>query len=103
MICGVAVLLAWSWRLFLVPPAGSSAAPVCKVLEDAAPEDPGCPGPAEFLPGDGPPPAPAIERKDPPSPYQNGISDAGFVYTNQLCIAGKHCGQIPGLGRGVCV
>ncbi len=32
---------------------------------------------------------PAIKRKNPPSPYQNEVSDAGFAYTNQICLAGE--------------
>ncbi len=53
----------------------------------SVPQRPG--GPCEY-----------IKRKNPPSPYQNEVSDAGFGYTNQLCIAERHCGQISRLDRG---
>eukprot|EP00926_Amoebophrya_sp_RCC4398_P010899 GSA120T00013752001.1 len=32
-----------------------------------------------------------IDRINPPSPYQNGTSDAAFVYTNQTCLAVEDC------------
>ncbi|CAD7962877.1 unnamed protein product [Amoebophrya sp. A120] len=41
----------------------------------------------------------AIKRKDPPSPYQNEVSDAGFAYTNNICLAGEECSPILSLSR----
>ncbi len=38
-----------------------------------------------------------ITRKNLPSPYQNEVSDAGFAYTNQICIAGEDCRPISSL------
>ncbi len=40
-----------------------------------------------------------IKRKNPPSPYQNEVSHAGFAYTNKICLAGEECSPILSLSR----
>ncbi len=42
-----------------------------------------------------------IKRKNPPSPYQNEVSDAGFEYTNRICLAEEECSPILSLRREV--
>ncbi len=42
-----------------------------------------------------------IRRKNPPSPYQMEVSNAGFAYTNQLCLAGEDSRPILSLSREV--
>ncbi|CAD7971563.1 unnamed protein product [Amoebophrya sp. A120] len=39
------------------------------------------------------------KRKNPPSRYQNEVSDAGFAYTNKICLAGEECSPILSLSR----
>ncbi len=40
-----------------------------------------------------------IKRKHPPSPYQKEVSDAGFAYTNQVCLAIEDSRLLPSLSR----
>ncbi len=45
---------------------------------------------------------PVIERKSPPSPtYQKEICDAGFEYTNQICLAVEDSRHMLSLSREV--
>ncbi len=40
-------------------------------------------------------------RKNPPSPFQKEVSDAGFACTNQVCLAVEDCRLLPSLSREV--
>ncbi len=40
-----------------------------------------------------------IKGKNSPSPYRNEVSDAGFAYANQVCLAREDCRHMPSLSR----